>query len=147
MDRVLLTLGNTQLQAVLDRNRGLFVLFQAEVTSAGGSWQAYDATPPALTTQTGGRDCARLRWSLAVGRLTVPSCAFPHLHQLPDPGRNAVCPSRRMCDAAGAEATELDLESATGAWRAQPAPPPLLSLWRASRAKPLRQLLPACDDP
>ena len=31
MDRVLLTLGNTQLQAVLNRNRGLFVLFQAEV--------------------------------------------------------------------------------------------------------------------
>ena len=47
----------------------------------------------------------------------------------------------------GPEATELDLESATGAWRAQPAPPPLPSLWRASRAKPLRQLLPACDDP
>ena len=52
MDRVLLTLGNTQLQAVLDRNRGLFVLFQAEVTSAGGSWQAYDASPdaPVVTT-------------------------------------------------------------------------------------------------
>ena len=46
MDRVLLTLGNTQLQAVLDRNRGLFVLFQAEVTSAGGSWLPYDASPP-----------------------------------------------------------------------------------------------------
>ena len=46
MDRVLLTLGDTQLQAVLDRNRGLFVLFQAEVRSAGGSWQAYDPSPP-----------------------------------------------------------------------------------------------------
>ena len=161
MDRVLLTLGNTQLQAVLDRNRGLFVLFQAEVTSAGGSWQAYDASPPGSLSPcrtSGDNDLnpatpavsssassdhgdwrPRLRSPSLEPRSRSPS-AFPHLHQLPDPGRSAVCPSRlgthtarsrpalprpRQCDAAGAEATEPDLESATGAWRAQPTPPPL----------------------
>ncbi|CAE7877236.1 set5, partial [Symbiodinium microadriaticum] len=68
MERVLLTLGGVQLEAVWDESRSLFVLFEGEVSrpAGPGSLAAFLprplSSPPAprvLTTRRGGLVCAR----------------------------------------------------------------------------------------
>ena len=61
MERVLLTLGGVQLEAVWDESRSLFVLFEGEVSRAGGAWQP--GRLPPTTSPSPSRSPARYRSS------------------------------------------------------------------------------------
>ncbi|CAE7945344.1 set5, partial [Symbiodinium sp. KB8] len=109
MERVLLTLGGVQLEAVWDESRSLFVLFEGEVSrpAGPGSLAAFLprplSSPPAprvLTTRRGGLVCARPVLYLArraAARRRLPrgqTSAFHHARRrFGDPAQSA--PSRR----------------------------------------------------
>ena len=143
MERVLLTLGGVQVEAVWDESRGLFVLFEGEVSRAGGAWQpgrrltlqpgapspGPEAAPASLASYSPSSDHEEWRRTLAgtvpvtgtgAQPLPLPLCRAAHT---PPPGCPAPMP--------GAPARPA---------RPEPAPPtpypPQPSRWRFPPRRP-----------